>query len=99
MSTLSKLHEKCNKCKYKDFCANKRMMACEIAELPKSNMMSLSSRNTESLSQPLLVPHTPITINMGEYGIINTSLEEIQEQLKKDFYKDLNIGCNYECKS
>lgn len=95
MSALSKLHEKCNNCKYKDSCDNKRMMACEIAELPKYNMMSLSSHNTKSLSQPLLIPHTPITINMGECGTINTSLEEIQKQLKKDFYKDLNIGCNY----
>lgn len=95
MSTLSKLHEKCNKCKYKESCDNKRMMTCEIAELPKSSMMSLSNHNTESLSYPLLIPHTPITINMGAYGVIETSLEEIQEQLKKDFYKDLNIGCNY----
>lgn len=95
MSTLSKLHKKCNKCKHNDFCDNKRMMACEIAELPKSNMMSLSSHNTESLSQPLSIPHTPITINIGECGTINTSLEEIQKQLKKDFYKDLNIWCNY----
>ena len=99
MSTLSKLHEKCNKCKYKESCDNKRMMTCEIAELPKSNMMSLSSHNAKSLSQPLLVPHTPITINMGKYGTINTSLEEIQEQLKKDFYKDLNIWSNYDCKN
>lgn len=95
MSTLIKLHEKCNKCKYKDSCDNKRMIACEIAELPKPNMMSSCIPNTESLTQPLLIPNTPITINMGEYGTINTSLEEIQEQLKREFYKDLNIGCNY----
>lgn len=95
MSTLTKLHEKCKKCKYRDSCDNKRMIACEIAELPKSNMMSSSVPNTEPLTQPVLIPNTPITINMGEYGTINTSLEEIQEQLKREFYKDLNIGCNY----
>lgn len=95
MSTLTKLHEKCNKCKYKDSCDNKRMIACEIAELPKSNMMSSCVPNTEPLAQPLLIPNTPITINMGKYGTINTSLEEVQEQLKREFYKNLNIGCNY----
>lgn len=97
MSSLSKLHEKCNKCKYKykDSCDNKRIIACEIAELPEPNIMSSSVPNAEPLAQSLLMPNTPITINMGEYGTINTSLEEIQEQLKRDFYKDLNIGCNY----
>lgn len=95
MSTLTKLHEKCNKCKYKDSCDNKRMLACEIAELPKSNMMSSCAPNTEPLTKPLSIPNTPITINMGEYGTINTSLEEIQEQIKREFYKELNIGCNY----
>lgn len=95
MSTLTKLYEKCNKCKYKDSCDNKRMIACEIAELPKSNMMSSCVSNTELLTQPLLILNNPITINMGEYGTINTSLEEIQKQIKREFYKDLNIGCNY----
>lgn len=95
MSSLSKLYEKCNKCKEKDSCDNKIMITCGISELPKSNMMSLSIPNTEPLAQPLLIPNTPITINMGECGTINTSLEEIQEKLKREFYKDLNIGCTY----
>lgn len=95
MSTLTKLHEKCKKCKYKDSCDNKRVVACEIAELPKSNMMSSCVSNTEPLTQSLLIPNTPITINMGEYGTINTSLEEIQEQIRREFHKELNIGCNY----
>lgn len=29
---------------------------------------------------------------MGEFGKIETSLEEISESLKKDFYKELGIG-------
>ena len=39
------------------------MIACEIAELPKSNMMSSCVPNTEPLAQPLLIPNTPITID------------------------------------
>ena len=95
MSSLSKLHKKYKKCKYKDSCDNKGVVACEIAELPKSNMMSSCVPNTESLTQSILIKYTPITINMGEYGTINTSLEEIQGKIKKEFYKDLNIGFNY----
>lgn len=37
--------------------------------------------------------HTPITINMGGYGNIETSIEAINEQIKKDFYKKLS--CNF----
>jgi hypothetical protein len=32
---LSKLHERCEKCNYKDECNNKRMVACGLLELPK----------------------------------------------------------------
>lgn len=95
MSSLSKLREKCNKCKYKNSCDNKRMIACEIAKLPEPNIMSSSIPNAEPLAQSLLMPNIPITINMGEYGTINTTLEEIQGKIKKEFYKDLNVGFNY----
>ncbi|MCK9471776.1 MAG: hypothetical protein M0Q88_08500 [Bacilli bacterium] len=91
--TISKLHSKCEKCSYKDNCDNKRMVACGILELPQSSSMESCVRAGESLSMPIAREHTPITINMGEYGTIETSIEEINEQIKKDFYKKLN--CNF----
>lgn len=37
MASLSKLHSKCNECKYKDECNEKRMVACGVMELsPKA---------------------------------------------------------------
>ncbi|MGU9139397.1 hypothetical protein ACV3XK_06390 [Clostridium perfringens] len=42
--------------------------------------------------KPLIRKYTPITINMGEFGKIETSLDEISESLTKDLYKKLGIG-------
>ncbi len=93
MKTISKLSDKCIKCLYLDECNNKRMVACAIEEY-KPNMASATVPTAIPFSQPVKrIEHT-ITINMGESGIINTSLEEIAEKLKKDFYKHLNCSFN-----
>lgn len=93
MTALSKLHNKCVNCKYKNICDNKRMVACNLTELSQSNMKSaIDANNTISCSQPLAREYTPITINMGEYGIIETSLEEISEGLRNDLNQKLGIG-------
>ena len=36
MPTLSKMHDKCEKCRSKDNCNNKRMVACDVVEAPHS---------------------------------------------------------------
>ncbi|AOY53856.1 hypothetical protein [Clostridium perfringens] len=90
---LSKMDKKCKNCKHKDNCDNKRMVACSVAEIPQANMISATfTDNMVPCGQPLMRKETPITINMGEFGKIETSLEEISESLKKDFYKELGIG-------
>lgn len=89
---LSKMHKRCKKCKYKNICDNKRMVACNIAEIPPANMISDTANNMSPYGQPLMRKYTPITINMGEFGKIETSLEEISESLTKDLYKKLGIG-------
>lgn len=91
MATLSKLDTRCEKCKHKDSCNNKRMLTCELAEMPESDMKSATIPNNQPLTQPLSIKHTPITIKMGEYGTIHTSLEEVVENLNRELYK----GCNY----
>ncbi len=92
MKTISKLSDECRKCSYLDECNNKRMAACAIEEY-KPNMDSATVLTAIPLSQPVK-RIDPITINMGESGTINTSLEEIAEKLKKDFYKHLNCSFN-----
>ena len=89
---LSKLHKKCNKCKYKNICDNKRMVACNIAEILPTNMISSTINNIMPNEQPLMRKYTPITINMGEFGKRETSLEEIAESLRKDLNEKLWIG-------
>lgn len=95
MPALSRMSDKCRKCKHVDDCDNKRMVACAIAELPPSSMENATMPLTAPLSAPVLRKHTTITINMGEYGTINTSLEEIQEKIKKDLLKKLQCGFRY----
>ena len=92
MTIISKLHEKCKKCKYKDSCNDKRMVACRLAEMQKPIMKSAAAPIAETFAQPIARKHTPITINMGEYGKIETSLEELQEQFKRDLEKELYKG-------
>ena len=77
MNILSKLHDKCEKCRYKDSCNNKKMVACGLAEMPKPN--------TEPLIQPMSIKCTPITINISEHENINTSMEQIAEQINEAF--------------
>ncbi|MCS4570150.1 hypothetical protein FZ989_05295 [Clostridium perfringens] len=69
------------------------MVACNIAEIPQTNMMSdITINNCIPNGQPLMKKYTPITIGMGEFGKRETSLEEISESLTKDLNKKLGIG-------
>lgn len=92
-TTLSKMHKKCKKCKYKNICDNKRRVACNLAEIPPANMISATFiKNMIPYGQPLMKKYTPITINMGKFGKRETSLEEISESLRKDLNEKLGIG-------
>lgn len=93
MQIISKLSDKCKKCLHVNSCDNKRMVACAMREM-KPNIAGAIVHMPMPLSQPISRIGHPITINMGEYGTINTSLEEIAEKLKKDFYKSFNCSFN-----
>ncbi|WP_415283835.1 hypothetical protein [Clostridium perfringens] len=90
--TSSKMHKRCKKCKYKNICNNKRIVACNIAEIPPANMISATTNNMRPYGQSLMRKYMPITIKMGEFGKIETSLEKISESLTKDLNKKLGIG-------
>lgn len=89
MQAISKLSDECKKCLHVNDCNNKRMVACAMREW-KPNAVNATASITMPPVQPMLKIEHPIKINMGEYGSVNTSLEEIAEKLKKDFYKNLN---------
>lgn len=99
MPSLSKLHEKCEKCSNIDNCDSKRLVACELMELPKeilapiNNIVNATIPNLCNMLTPMAKPYTPVTIHMGEYGDIHTSMEEIKENLSKEINKSFQINC------
>ncbi|KAA8676193.1 hypothetical protein ACFHWD_14535 [Clostridium sp. MT-14] len=95
MSSISRLSEKCSKCPDAKKCSNKRMEVCAYLKLPKKLSNNCGARLTSSLMEPAAKPYTPITIKMGEYGDIHTSLEQIHENIMKSFMLNpINENCN-----
>ena len=97
MGAISKLSEKCLKCPNVKKCDNKRMEVCAFMEKPKKLSNICSAPLTSTLSAPMARVHNPITIKMGDYGDINTSMEEIKELIEKQFYGnrfDINYSFN-----
>lgn len=82
--SFSKMAKKCNECSFKNICNNKKM----VAYAGSPNSMS----NTAQVSQPMGVKHTPITINLGGGEQIQTSLEDLEKQILKDFYEKSGLG-------
>jgi len=70
------------------------MVACAMMEFKPNISANATAPITVQLTQPMLKKEHSITINMGEYGKIYTSLEEIAEKLKKDLYKNLYCSFN-----
>ncbi|APM39394.1 hypothetical protein [Clostridium kluyveri] len=96
MASISKLAEKCKKCPHVDYCNDKRMEACAFVKISEKASVNHTVPVTASLMAPMARPYTPITINMGEYGNINTSMEEIKEKIKKQFYRNaFSIKCSF----
>lgn len=56
----------------------------------------LASNNTVPLGQTNLRKITPVKIKIGKDTEVTTSLEELKEALKKDFYKKSGIGISIE---
>lgn len=90
MGSISKLSDKCEKCHYKDTCDNKRMVTCAVVEQENNKLMdNLAAPLTNPLGSPMLNKVTPITIHMGEYGNIHTTMESIKEQVEKQLRIDV----------
>ena len=54
-TSISKIYKKCNKCKHKDNCDNKRMVACNLAEISKSNMKNNTFSNDIPCNQSITI--------------------------------------------
>lgn len=96
MGAISRLSEKCKKCPHVDYCNDKRLEACAFVKMPGNASIKHTAPVISMSAIPMAMTHTPITINMGNYESINTSMEEINEKIKKQFYKNaFNINCGF----
>lgn len=96
MGTLSMLSGECKKCPNVKECNNKRRVACAFIEMPKKLSSGCNTSLTSKIVAPMARTRTPITIKMGEYCNINTSLEEINERIAEDFNKKIfNLNCAF----
>lgn len=91
MSTLSKLSEKCKKCSMVEICNNKKMEAETYIVKNSNNLMEKCSASLANQAMaPIMRMRNPITIKLGDYGTIDTSIEEIREKIERQFFKSMN---------
>lgn len=91
MSSISVLHEKCEKCQYVDVCDNKRKVACGMLPLPEKMFNSASAAMTMPIEAEMLVKHDYRNIKISETQTITVDLEEMKKDLEKRIYRAL--GC------
>lgn len=95
MGSISKTASICRICPYKDECENKRLESCAFVEVEKQNSALLLQENTTSCAAPILRKHSYRDIQLDENTTVTVDLEEIKEQLRKDFYRQLGLGIDY----
>lgn len=89
MKSISKLHEKCEKCPYVDACAEKRKVACGRLPLPERMFDSASAAMTIPIAAEILVKHDYRNIKISEAQTITVDLEEMKKDLERRIYKAL----------
>lgn len=88
----SKLHKRCEKCKYKDDCDEKRMVACGYIHKPPL-MAEMSVPSVMDLAQPIMAkPPELRNVWIDANTTIQIDLNDIAKQMEKDFYR--SIGCH-----
>lgn len=95
MGSISKTASICMICPYKDKCDSKRLESCAFVEVEKQNSAPLLQENTTSCAAPILRKHLYRDIQLDENTTVTIDLEEIKEQLRKDFYRQAGLGIDY----
>ena len=81
MNVPSKIHIECQKCKHKNNCNNKRMVACAVFKHPQAFEQNNSVPNlTIPVTQPMLID-TSISAERNEQ-----IQKKIQEQINKKLF-------------
>lgn len=95
MGSVSKTTSMCSICPCKDECDNKRLESCAFVEVEKQNSAPYSQRNTVDYTAPVLRKHKYTDIHLDKDTSVTVDLEEIKEQLRKDFYRQAGLGIDY----
>lgn len=80
--SLSRLSSKCKNCPYVKTCNHKEMEALAYL-IPATNDI------LQPVIQPMMIKTNLRNIKLDENTTVTIDLEEIKEQMKKDFYKSL----------
>lgn len=99
MSSITKTASICWICPYKDKCDNKRLESCAFVEVEKQNSAPLIQKKTTDCAAPALRKHSYSEIRLDENTTVTVDLEEVREQLRKDFYRQLGLGIDYKANS
>lgn len=83
--SISRLSEKCRKCPYVENCNHKEMEHLGY-------IVPAAQECVQSLIQPLMRKTDLRNIKIDENTEVTIDLEELKEQIKKDFYKQVGIG-------
>lgn len=85
---LSRLSAKCSECPFADKCEHKEMEALAYLE-PAAMPAAMEA------IQPLLVPHNYCDVKIDANTTITIDLEELKEQMEKEFYKQEGLGLQF----
>lgn len=80
--SLLRLSSKCRNCIYVKTCNHKQMEALAYLKSAVSDV-------SQPLVQPLLRKKDLIDIHLDKHTTVTIDLEELKEQMKKDFYRSL----------
>lgn len=86
---ISKLSEKCQKCRYASICDEKRKVACAYMASPEPYERSAFMPAANSASAEMLVKHNYRDIKIGPTETVTIDLEEQKLQLRREIYKAL----------
>lgn len=96
MGSVSKTTSMCSICPCKDECNNKGLESCAFADIEKRYVPApWTQENTTSCAAPILRKHSYRDIQLDENATVTVDLQEIKEQLRKDFYRQAGLGIDY----
>lgn len=93
MGSSTRLSKKCRECPFKDKCSKKRM---EIEGYIETNLAMLAAIECGAETVlPMAVKHDYRDIKIDKDTTVTIDLEELKEQMKRDFYKAVGLGIDY----